>query len=114
MKTKVPTFLLIATLVCITIYIGVFIGRATSRNITALPDAPNDSYTNSASFSLDLNQATIDDLLRLPGMDRQLAENIIAYREKFGSFVLVGEVRRIEGMTDQIYNLIKEYLTVSP
>lgn len=114
MKTKVPTFLLIATLVCIIIYIGVFIGRTTSRNITDLSNAANQPHTESASFSLDLNQATIDDLLRLPGMDRQLAENIIAYREKFGSFVLVGEVRRIAGMTDQIYDLIKEYLTVSP
>ena len=115
MKKKVPTILFLATLLCITIYIGVFIGRASSWNITSLPDAAN--YSNSAEtgpLTLDLNTATAQDLLLLPGMDEQLAEEIILYREKFGNYVLLRELERIPGMTDEIYRQIKDYLTVSP
>ncbi len=115
MKKKVPTILFLATILCIAIYIGIFIGRASSRNITSLPDAAN--YSNqikTESLKIDLNTATVQDLLAVPGMDEQLAEEIILYRQKFGSYVLLRELKRIPGMTNEIYRQIKDYLTVSP
>ena len=116
MNKKVPTILFIATLLCIAVYIGVFIGRAFSWNITSLPDAQNHiaGTTDPASLLLDLNTATEDDLLTLPCMDSYLAKSILQYRQKFGGFIHISELKNVDGMTNDIYRQLKEYVTVSP
>ena len=115
MKKNVPSILFIATLLCIAVYIGVFIGRASSRNITSLPDVANYSnHVETEPLLVDLNQASEEDLFLLPGMTSELAEAIIQYREKYGDYVLIRELKGITGMTDEIYQQIRDYVTVSP
>ncbi len=116
MKKKVPAILFLAALFCIAVYIGVFIGRAGSRNITALPDAANylPPPPEATSALINLNEATEEDLLTIPGIDQLLADNIIQYREKFGYFLSVTELKYIDGVSDRIYRQIMNYVTVSP
>ncbi len=115
MNKKVPTILLLATLLCIAVYIGVFIGRISAGNVTSLPDAANYHAESSDpnEIVIDLNRATRDELMQLPCMTWQLAEKIIQYREEYGDYVLVGELKSIDGMTEEIYRQIKDYLRIS-
>ena len=116
MNKKVPAILLVATLLCIAVYIGVFIGRLSAGNITSLPDAANYIAENTEQkvTSMDLNAATQEDLMQLPGMTWQLAESIVQYREVYGDYVFIRELKSIHGMTEETYEQIKDYLFISP
>lgn len=52
---------------------------------------------------LDINMATRDQLLRVPGMDLALADAIIAYREQFGSFIALSELKSGLGLDASTY-----------
>ncbi|MBN1261259.1 MAG: helix-hairpin-helix domain-containing protein [Anaerolineae bacterium] len=52
---------------------------------------------------LDLNQAALETLLELPGIDETLARRIIAYREERGPFLLPEEVTAVEGITPEMF-----------
>ena len=116
MKKKVPAILFLAAMFCIAVYIGVFIGRASSRNITTVSDAANyiPPPSEPPSALINLNEATEEDLLAIPGINQLLAERIIQYRDRFGFFLSVTELKYIDGMTDRIYQQIMDYVTVSP
>ena len=45
-----------------------------------------------------LNAATATELLSLPGIGPVLAERIVAYRERTGPFLCVGDLRKVTGI----------------
>ena len=53
-----------------------------------------------------INQATIADLLLLPGMTKQLAARLIKYRDKMGGFKRVEQIRKTYGLSDSLYQLM--------
>lgn len=53
-----------------------------------------------------INQATADELGRLPGVSRSLAARMVKFRDKIGGFQNLDQVRRTYGLTDSIFNLI--------
>lgn len=116
MKKNVPTILWIAALHCMAAYMVVWIGRTSFWNHNTLSNSANHSQhqAESGPLSIDLNTASAEDLLLLPGMDRTLANKIIQYREEYGDYVLIRELKDIDGMTEQIYNQIKDYLIIAP
>ena len=48
--------------------------------------------------SLDLNEAGVDDLARLPGVGPGLAQRIVAARDEGGRFASVDDLRRVRGL----------------
>lgn len=62
---------------------------------------------------LDVNEADADDFESLPGVDRELAENIVETRRKMGGFSNILELLYADGMTDEIYISIMDYLVCS-
>lgn len=48
--------------------------------------------------SLDLNEATAEELARLPGIGEELAWHILAYREENGPFLSVEEIMDVPGI----------------
>jgi hypothetical protein len=60
----------------------------------------------------DLNQATVGDLEKIPGITRALARRIIATRDKQGGFVTLAALRDISGVTDDLLAVLKEHVTV--
>ena len=48
----------------------------------------------------------------LPGVGKTIAENIIRYREKYGKFVDIIEIRYVDGITKDLYEKIEKYLTI--
>ena len=83
------------------------------------------NYTNNYNYSknksssqkkittpIDINIATAEELMQLPGMNHSLPFRIINYREKLGSFVNLQQIKTAYGMTDSIYQLINPYLKI--
>jgi DNA uptake protein ComE-like DNA-binding protein len=53
-----------------------------------------------------INQATADELSKLPGLNKPLAARMVKFRDKIGGFQNLDQVRRTYGITDSIFNLI--------
>lgn len=62
---------------------------------------------------IDINEASLDDLLALPGIDEACATSIVAYRAKVGSIRRIEELSRIEGMTPELLAALAKRLKVS-
>lgn len=66
----------------------------------------------SADGRLDLNTATVQELMTLPGIGEAKAKSIAAYREKTGGFSAVEDIMNVEGIKEGVYNRIKDSVTV--
>jgi competence ComEA-like helix-hairpin-helix protein len=62
------------------------------------PAAPRPAGDSEPLAPLDLNQATVTELLRLPGVGPALAARIVAARDAGGPFTSVDDLRRVRGL----------------
>jgi competence protein ComEA len=69
---------------------------------------------NSAATKLDINTATLDELRAIPAMPLGLPEAIVAYREQFGSFRALSELRTMLGIDGPTVTGLRPYLRVAP
>jgi len=61
---------------------------------------------------LDINTATREQLLLVPGMDGPLADAIIKYREDFGGFIALTELKSVMGLDAATYKQLSKSLVV--
>lgn len=61
---------------------------------------------------LDLNTATVEELMTLSGIGQTKAEDILAYRKEHGGFSAPEEIMRIDGIKEGLYNRIKDDIKV--
>ncbi len=66
----------------------------------------------SGSGIVNLNSATKDQLMTLPGIGEAKADAIIRYREENGPFSSTEDVMNISGIKDSVYSKIKDRITV--
>jgi len=71
-----------------------------------------DQLEDFRSRPLDLNQATRDDLLLLPGMNAVLADYVLKHIEQFGPFLTVFELQAVPGMQPDIFRKIAPFIQV--
>ncbi|HOO27544.1 MAG TPA: ComEA family DNA-binding protein, partial [Lachnospiraceae bacterium] len=64
----------------------------------------------SASSLVNINTASRDELMTLPGIGEAKAGNIIRYREEAGSFREIEDIMLVEGIKTGLFNKIKEYI----
>lgn len=64
------------------------------------------------SDKININRATKDELMTLPGIGESKAEAIISYREEHGAFQSIEEITSIPGIKEGIYDNIKDYIVV--
>ena len=65
------------------------------------------------SARVDVNRATREELLALPGVGDVLAERIIAHRQRTGGFGSVEELRNVPGVSDRVFHDLKPHLTTA-
>ncbi|NBC03412.1 MAG: hypothetical protein GVY20_06870 [Bacteroidetes bacterium] len=68
---------------------------------------------NLANNPLNINRASIDELLQVPGMNFRLAQNIVEYRNRETPFVEVNDLTNVSGIGQATLERIRPYLTVS-
>ena len=67
---------------------------------------------NGTDRKINLNTASREQLMTLPGIGEAKAEAVIAYREEHGSFQNIEEIKRISGIKDAVFLKIKDRITV--
>src|SRR5213593_2565169 len=61
---------------------------------------------------LDVNEAGVDDLARLPGVGSGLAQRIVAARDEGGRFASVDDLRRVRGLGRVRRERLRQLITV--
>ena len=77
--------------------------------------AENDVKAETANDSdgrIDLNLATVAELMTLPGIGQAKADSIVRYRGKNGAFSSIEEIKQVEGIKEGVYNRIKDNIKV--
>ena len=59
---------------------------------------------------VNLNKALKSELITLPGIGPALADRIIAYRDEFGTFKTIDDLRNVKGIGDKSLEKIRLYL----
>ena len=114
---KTPWIILGITGVFLCVLLGVFIGRNFFTNYI-----PVDSITNTNASEatenrqntngLDLNTATLQQLMLLPGIGETLGQRIIDYRTEHNGFTSVDELKQVSGIGDKKFAQIAPYVNV--
>ena len=66
----------------------------------------------SASEKSELNRATLEELMSLPGIGEVRAQSILEYRQSNGPFRQPSELMNISGIGEGIYEKLRDYVYV--
>lgn len=61
---------------------------------------------------IDLNKATLSQLIKLPGIGPSKARTILEYRERIGKFTDLRQLLEVSGIGEKTYEKLKDYLFV--
>lgn len=85
------------------------------------PGAPATAKGNDAAVTVasnqpcvNLNRATVEELMQLPGIGEVMSRRIIDYREHHGPFRRPAEIIIVEGFSEKKYRAIAELICVDP
>lgn len=81
---------------------------------TDAPDAdrPAPRHGKSVSGKLNLNTATAEQLVLLPGVGPSKADRVVAFRAKYGPFKRVADLRRVKGFGYRSLKKLEPYLDI--
>lgn len=80
----------------------------------ALATATPTSEAASPEARVNLNTATLAELLTLPGIGETRAQAILAYRAEHGPFTRIEELQNVSGIGPATYEKLAPYVTVGP
>ena len=67
---------------------------------------------NLATLKININTATINELIKLPGIGNSIAMKIIEYRNEIGKFKSIEDLKNVSGIGDAKFKSIKKYVYV--
>lgn len=105
---KATTTTTAAACVCETIKVDNCINE-TDETATIDDNNNNDGNNND---KVNINTASIEELVKINGIGNSKAEAIIKYRNENGSFSAIEDIKNVSGLGDAIFNKIKDYITV--
>ena len=77
-----------------------------------LADAVNLIDSDRLYSKIDINTASIEELIDIPYIGEYTASNIIRYRQMHGPFLSVEQVKNVKGIRDKNYQRFYKYLMV--
>ncbi len=104
MKKSAIYILVAVTLIFAAFVAGFYLGRNSGRtpvHISTLPPA-----ANSADGKININTADLVELMKLPSIDKALAQQIIDYRTAHGEFKTPSDLLAIPAITNEIFEKI--------
>lgn len=75
------------------------------------PTGTGAAELDGTGVGLDINTATIEQLVALPGIGQVLAERIVAYRDAHGPFTSVDQLGDVEGIGDSLIDRLRPLVT---
>lgn len=72
----------------------------------------NQDSGETADSKININTASKEDLMTLPGIGESKAESIITYRQTQGSFQAIEDIMNITGIKEAVFSKIKDKITV--
>jgi competence ComEA-like helix-hairpin-helix protein len=82
--------------------------KSTGCSVCAL-----DLYSHQAGpRALDVNRASREELIALPGIGEKIADAILAYRVRNNGIRDLNELKNIDGIKDAKFDRIKDYLII--
>ena len=70
------------------------------------------SYVLTDTNKININTATVEELVSLPGIGNKIANRIIEYREKNDNFKTIEEIMNVKGIDKKKFKKIKQLITV--
>lgn len=64
-------------------------------------------------MKININNATEDELYKLPGIGKNYAKKIIDYRNEKGKFKKIEDIKNVDGIGEKKYQKIKNFITVN-
>ena len=80
---------------------------------SGLLSAPAPAETEGGRKTVNINQASADELSRLPRVGAKLAGRIVTHRSQHGLFKRAEDLMAVKGVGEKMFASLKPYLTVS-
>jgi competence protein ComEA len=101
----------IATVILATLLLSPSLVKSADVSTATEPPTPN--VTASQTKKLDINRATLAELVAIPGIGSRTAQAIVDLRSKKGSFAKLEELREVPGIKEKKLVSLTAYLTVA-
>ncbi len=62
---------------------------------------------------ININTATAEELMTIPGVGKAKADSIIAYREEHGAFSSAEDLMNVAGIKEGVFNRMRDYIKVN-
>ena len=82
------------------------------KNTTVSTTASESDEPPQTIKKINLNTATVDELMTIRGIGETYAKRIVEFRESIGGFTYMEQLKEIEGIGDGRYNAWTPYLTL--
>ena len=116
---KAQWALLAVTAGFICVLLGIYIGRNTAGSFLQFPEVSQSPQVDTTEPSattergkLDINKATAQELMMLPGIGEVIAQRIVAYRETNGPFQALEDLLNVEDIGPTRLERIYDYITI--
>lgn len=109
---KKPVILMLIALILFSIVVCCVLIYRTQSDRHRIDLQSKDTETAFSSGKLDINRATQEQLMALPGIGETIAKRIISYRKTNGPFTRIEQLQNIKGVTESRFKAVKEYVTV--
>ncbi|MCR4440187.1 MAG: ComEA family DNA-binding protein [bacterium] len=63
-------------------------------------------------LAVDINRASVEELVQLPHIGPALAERIVAHRQQHGPFRSIEDIKQVRGIGERTFAKIRPYLTI--
>ncbi|MBF0490224.1 MAG: helix-hairpin-helix domain-containing protein [Candidatus Omnitrophica bacterium] len=90
------------------VFAGTLINIGLQKNLR-LFDWLHVTQKKTLATAININRATVEDLLKVPGVGFKTAEFILEYRHTKGSFTSLEPLRQARGMSPQRYERLIKY-----